>query len=233
MSKPATCKFTPFLRRCRVVCEPERHSTQESGRHVLRCKKKRKVETVETVASAEPCAALIGRKVRPLLSDSQSALADCEEDVIQMCHLFSRNGKLSLISMRLTKSFPTIPNLIGIVNANQNDERFSSCGQLCCSAPYAIKARKKIEDLYPSVPRQRQSSNFRIWISLTASGYDLENRRTRIACPILSSKCKLSILRFSELAFLSRSPSCVRTWNLALNLQSPNWTLRMHPDIRI
>ena len=35
MSKPATCKFTPFLRRCRVACEPERHSTQESGRHLL------------------------------------------------------------------------------------------------------------------------------------------------------------------------------------------------------
>ena len=34
----------------------------------------------------------------------------------------SRNGKLSLV--RLTKSFPTIPNLRGIANANQNDERF-------------------------------------------------------------------------------------------------------------
>ena len=43
VSKPATCKFTPFIRRCRVACEPERHSTpQESGRHLLQKKKKRK-----------------------------------------------------------------------------------------------------------------------------------------------------------------------------------------------
>ena len=89
------------------------------------------VETVETVVAAAPYAALIGHKLRPLLSDSQSALADCEEDVIQICHLLSRNGKLSLV--RLTKSFPTIPNLRGIANANQNDERLK-CGQLCCGA---------------------------------------------------------------------------------------------------
>ena len=68
-------------------------------------------ETVETVVAAAPYAVLIGHKLRPLLSDSQSALADCEEDVIQICHLLSRNGKLSLV--RLTKSFPTIPNLSG------------------------------------------------------------------------------------------------------------------------
>ena len=80
------------------------------------------VETVETVVAAAPYAALIGHKLRPLLPDSQSALADCEVDVIQICHLLSRNGKLSLV--RLTKSFPTIPNLRGIANANQNDERF-------------------------------------------------------------------------------------------------------------
>ena len=80
------------------------------------------VGTVETVVVAPPYAALIGHKLRPLLSDSQSALADCEEDVIQICHLLSRNGQLSLV--RLTKSFPTIPNLRGIANANQNDERF-------------------------------------------------------------------------------------------------------------
>ena len=80
------------------------------------------VKTVETVAAADPYTALIGHKLRPLLSDSQSALADCEEDVIQIYHLPSQNGKLSLV--RLTKSFPTIPNLIGIVNAYQNDERF-------------------------------------------------------------------------------------------------------------
>ena len=87
-------------------------------------KKKRKmtVETVETVVAAAPYSALIGHKLQPLLSDSQSALADCEEDVIQICHLLSRNGKLSLV--RLTKSFPTIPNLRGIANAYQNDERF-------------------------------------------------------------------------------------------------------------
>ena len=36
VSKPATCKFTPFPRRCRVACESERHSTQESGRHLLK-----------------------------------------------------------------------------------------------------------------------------------------------------------------------------------------------------
>ena len=42
------------------------------------------VETVETVVAAAPYAALIGHKLRPILSDSQSALADCEEDVIQM-----------------------------------------------------------------------------------------------------------------------------------------------------
>ena len=122
MSKPATCKFTPFLRRCRVACEPERHSTQESGCHLSQKNAKMTVETVETVVAAAPYAALIGHKLRPLLSDSQSALADCEEDVIQICHLLSRNGKLSLV--RLTKSFPTIPNLRGIANANQNDERF-------------------------------------------------------------------------------------------------------------
>ena len=80
------------------------------------------VETVETVVATAPYAALIGHKLRPLLSDSQSALADCEEDVIQICHLLSQNGKLSLV--RLTKSFPMIPNLRGIANANQNDERF-------------------------------------------------------------------------------------------------------------
>ena len=91
---------------------------------VICCKKNAKmtVETVETVVAAAPYAALIGHKLRPLLSDSQSAAADYEEDVIQICHLLSRNGKLSLV--RLTKSFPTIPNLRGIANANQNDERF-------------------------------------------------------------------------------------------------------------
>ena len=89
------------------------------------CKKKNAkmtVETVETVVAAAPYAALIGHKLRPLLSDSQSALADCEQDVIQIRRLLSRNGKLSLV--RLTKSFPTIPNLRGIANANQNDQRF-------------------------------------------------------------------------------------------------------------
>ena len=99
------------------------------------CKKKNAkmtVETVETVGAAAPYSALIGHKLRPLLSDSQSALADCEEDVIQMCHLFSRNGKLSLV--RLTKSFRTIPNLRGIANAYQNDERFKMWSvMLLCS----------------------------------------------------------------------------------------------------
>ena len=79
-------------------------------------------DTVETVAAGEPYMVLIGQTLRPLLSDSQSALADCEEDVIQICHLLSRKGKLSLV--RLTKSFPSIPGLRGIVSANQNDERF-------------------------------------------------------------------------------------------------------------
>ena len=84
--------------------------------------------------AAAPYAALIGHKLRPLLSDSQSALADCEEDVIQICHLLSRNGKLSLV--RLTKSFPTIPNLRGIANANQNDERFKMWSvMLLCTIP--------------------------------------------------------------------------------------------------
>ena len=82
MSKPATCKFTPFLRRCRVACEPERHSTQESGRHLQEKNAIMTVETVETVVAAAPYTALIGHKLRPLLSDSQSALADCEQDVI-------------------------------------------------------------------------------------------------------------------------------------------------------
>ena len=93
------------------------------------------VETVETVVASAPYAALIGHKLRPLLSDSQSALADCEEDVIQICHLLSQNGKLSLV--RLTMSFPTIPNLIGIVNANQNDECFKmwSVMLLCTICP--------------------------------------------------------------------------------------------------
>ena len=91
------------------------------------------VETVETVVAAAPYAALIGHELRPLLSDSDSALADCEEDVIQICHLelLSRNGKLSLV--RLTKSFPTIPNLRGIANANQNDERFKMWSVLLCT----------------------------------------------------------------------------------------------------
>ena len=51
------------------------------------------VETVETVVAAEAYAALIGHKLRPLPSDSQSALPDCEEDVIQICDLLSRKGK--------------------------------------------------------------------------------------------------------------------------------------------
>ena len=91
MSKPAICKFTPFFRRCRVACEPERHSTQESGRHFHVAKRNAKMtfETVETVVAAAPYAALIGHKLQFLLSDSQSALADCEEDVIQRCHLLS------------------------------------------------------------------------------------------------------------------------------------------------
>ena len=54
---------------------------------VICCKKKKNakmtVETVETVVAAAPYAALIGHKLRPLASESQSALADCEEDVIQ------------------------------------------------------------------------------------------------------------------------------------------------------
>ena len=50
------------------------------------------VETVETVAVAESYAALIGHKLRPLLSDSQPALADWEEDVIQTSLLLSRYG---------------------------------------------------------------------------------------------------------------------------------------------
>ena len=94
------------------------------------------VETVETVVAAAPYSALIGHKLRPLLSDSQSALAECEEDVIQICHLLSRNGKLSLV--RLTKSFPTIPNLRGIANAYQNDKRFKmwSVMLLCTILPW-------------------------------------------------------------------------------------------------
>ena len=96
------------------------------------------VETVETVVAAAPYAALIGHKLRPLLSDSQSALADCEEDVIQICHLLSRNGKLSLV--RLTKSFPTIPNLRGIANANQTDERFKMWSvMLLCTIPLSVQ----------------------------------------------------------------------------------------------
>ena len=91
------------------------------------------VEKIETVAAGGPYMVLIGQTLRPLLSDSQSALTDCEEDVIEICHLLSRNGKLSLV--RLTKSFPSIPGLRGIVSANQNYERFQKVGQLCCSAP--------------------------------------------------------------------------------------------------
>ena len=144
MSKPATCKFTPFLHRCRVACEPERHSTQESGRHLQKKKNaKMMVETVETVVAAAPYAALIGHKLRLLLSDSQSALADCEEDVIQICRLFSRNGKLSLV--RLIKSFPTIPNLRGIANANQNDERFKMWSvMLLCTIQVVVCKKSKL-----------------------------------------------------------------------------------------
>ena len=72
---------------------------------VICCKKNAKmtVETVETVGATAPYAALIGHKLRPLLSDSQSALADCEQDVIQICQLLSRNGKLSLVQGRRTR----------------------------------------------------------------------------------------------------------------------------------
>ena len=99
------------------------------------------VETVETVVAAAPYAALIGHTLRPLLSDSQSALADFEEDVIQICHLLSRNGKLSVV--RLTKSFPTIPNLRGIANANQNDERFKMWSvMLLCTIAIATLSTK-------------------------------------------------------------------------------------------
>ena len=41
VSKPSTCKFTLFLHRCRVACEPERHSTQESGRQTQKWPLKR------------------------------------------------------------------------------------------------------------------------------------------------------------------------------------------------
>ena len=41
VSKPSTCKFTLFLHRCRVACEPERHSTQESGRQTQKWRLKR------------------------------------------------------------------------------------------------------------------------------------------------------------------------------------------------
>ena len=103
------------------------------------------VETVETVVAAAPYAAL-----RPLLSDNQSALADCEEDVIQICHLLSRNGKLSLV--RLTKSFPTIPNLRGIANANQNDERFKMWSvMLLCTIPTYLQ-RECSKFVYTSTP---------------------------------------------------------------------------------
>ena len=63
---------------------------------------------------------------------------DSEEDFIQICHLLSRNGKLSLV--RPTKSFPTIPNLIGIVNANQNEERFKMWSvMLLCTISQPLK----------------------------------------------------------------------------------------------
>ena len=119
----------PRLPRSRWLCNMCRDSIKDTPPkkaavifYVAKRNAKMTVETIETVVAAERYAALIGHKLRPLLSDSQSALADCEEDVFQVCHLLSRNGKLSLV--HLTKSFPTIPNLNGIVNANQNEERF-------------------------------------------------------------------------------------------------------------
>ena len=112
------------------------------------------VETVETVVAAAPYAALIGHKLRPLLSDSQSALADCEEDVIQICHLLSQNGKLSLV--RLTKSFPTIPNLRGIANANQNDERFKMWSvMLLCTILYLTHKVRNIQ-----IPKPRNFEQY-------------------------------------------------------------------------
>ena len=114
------------------------------------------VETVETVAAAEPYAALIGHKLRPLPSYSQSALADCEEDVIQICHLLSRNGKPSLV--RLTKSFPTIPNLIGIVNANQNDERFKMWSVMLLCTIVGGSHRNDFIDFFSTCIRQLADS---------------------------------------------------------------------------
>ena len=57
--------------------------------YVAKINAKMTVETVETVVAAEAYAALIGHKLQPLPSESQSVLADCEEDVIQICHLRS------------------------------------------------------------------------------------------------------------------------------------------------
>ena len=97
----------------------------ESRAERRRSKKNAKVtvETVETVGAAAPYAAAdwVTSCDRYCRTANQRSLI-CEEDVIQICHLLSRNGKLSLV--RLTKSFPMIPNLRGIANANQNDERF-------------------------------------------------------------------------------------------------------------
>ena len=72
MSKPATC--TPFLRPCRVACEPEKDTPPKKAAVIFYDAKRNAkvtVETVETVAAAEPYAALIGHKLRPLLHVGQ------------------------------------------------------------------------------------------------------------------------------------------------------------------
>ena len=123
MSKPATCKFTPFLLRCRVACEPERHYTQESGRHLLQKNAKMMVETVETVVAAAPYTALIGHKCDRCCRTANQRSLIVKKTLFKCATSFHEMENFPCM-VRLTKSFPTIPNLRGITNANQNDERF-------------------------------------------------------------------------------------------------------------
>ena len=80
------------------------------------------VETVETVVAAAQYTALIGHKCDRCCRTANQRSLIVKKTLFKCATSFHEMENFPCM-VRLTKSFPTIPNLRGITNANQNDGR--------------------------------------------------------------------------------------------------------------
>ena len=187
MSKPSTCKFTPFLHRCRVACEPERHSTQESGRQTQKWRLKRLRPLWPLHRTRRWLATSCDRYCRTANQRSLIVKKTLFKYATSFHEMENFPWCASPRAFQRYQIWEASPMLIKMTNVLK-------CGQLCCCAPYLF--------LYYGLVKMTKNSNQG---SDKLSGCQFSTLRRNLSLREVTRYCKSRIFRMHFILRLFRT----------------------------